>query len=442
MTIYRRTLILASLVLLAACDNTRATGQEDAGVKPDGPPQKDTAPPGDTGGDASVDMVGQCPCTDPVKCAEPWTCDGSACSRAAPRPNTQAGWTCTWLSPMRYSCTHTASSPFPPGSLPKGWYCGYRESIKAYECLRSTTPHPCSQTTTEAAWSCQVKGTTILCHSTGTPRVTSPKWSCWTEGTRKLCKVTTTEKGLPPSNSKWRCHRPGREGHLQWVCHGTAAATPMGGGWACAKEASAAALYRCTKMLTTHDLPTGEGYWVTSKSWVTGTQSEQMTPGATASVNYKCKKGHRMWCDGLQYSGWGEVKCTDSGAWATKMVNGKAMLDCQEHASGLRPNTRCACYHFFLNRDCCERPDCVVPSGGPGRVCAKSAGALCDHCNPLKPECVEAQARCIVTNNHETFCGRLCSDAKPCPTGYKCLDVKLKVGTIKQCIPADLSCYY
>lgn len=434
-------LYLAPLLLLA-CETTRAPVGADAG-----PGVADSAVdsryhdclgPGDQRPDFHK---GQCPCTDPVKCKEPWTCSGTTCAQDAPRPNTQSGWTCAWHSPMRYYCTNKAAAPFPPGSQIKGWYCGYRQSIKAHECLRSVTPHPCSEGGAGAAWSCQVKGATLQCHGIGTPRVTPPKWSCWNEGSRKLCKVTTTERGLPPNGNAWRCHRPKGEGHLQWVCHGTASSPPMGGGWTCAKEGEGS-LYRCVKMLTTHDLPSGEGYWVTAKASATGTESEQMEPGQPLSVSYKCKKGHRMWCDGLQYSGWGQVRCLDSGSWATKMVNGKSILDCQEMSSDTRPDTRCACYHFFLNTDCCERPDCIVPAAGAGRICPKSAGALCDHCNPMNPECVESQAKCIVTNAHETFCGRLCSDAKPCPTGYQCMSVKLKVGSTKQCIPADYSCYY
>jgi len=433
-------------LLLAACDTSRAPVGADAG-------------PGDSS-DVGADPdtryhdcllpeqgpdlpgTGQCPCTDPKKCAEPWTCDSNkTCTRAAPTPNSQAGWTCTWYSPMRYWCTSTSASPFPPGSAVKDWYCGFRQSTKLFECLRATTPHPCSEQTTDAAWSCQVKGATLQCHWIGTPRVTSPKWSCWTEGTRKLCKVTDTDRGLPPTGTSWRCHRPRREGHLQWRCHGTSATTPSGAGWTCAKEGDTASLYRCEKMLTTHDLPTGEGYWVTAKGSVYGTQAEQMVPGKPVSTSYPCKTGHRMWCDGLQYGGWGHVRCIN-GKWETKVVNGKQVLDCKEQSGGQRPDTRCACYHFFLNTDCCERPDCVLPSGGAGRVCPKSAGALCDHCNPQKPECVGDQAKCIVTSAHETFCGRLCSDAKPCPSGYHCMIIYLKVGNTKQCVPADLSCYY
>ena len=445
MTLPKIVWMIVPLALLA-CDTSRAPVGADSGPGADqGDATRDRGHPDGPGpGDLGRDLQGTCPCTDPAKCKEPWTCSasGDSCSREMPRPNSQAGWTCTWLSPMRYFCTNSASSPFPPGASHEGWYCGFRQSSKAHECLRSVTPHPCSESRKDGAWSCQVKGTTLQCHFTGSPRVSSPAWSCWTEGTRKLCKVTQADRGLPPSGNSWRCHRPGREGHLQWLCHGTAAATPSGAGWTCAKETAGGSLFRCLKMLTTHDLPTGDGYWVTAKGSAMGTQSEEMTPGVTSLVNYPCKEGHRMWCDGLQYGGWGHARCTPAGKWETRMQNGKAVLDCKEQSGGQRPDTRCACYHFYLNPDCCERPDCIVPAGGAGRVCPKSAGALCDHCNPVNPECAGDQARCIVTNAHETFCGSLCSDAKPCPAGYSCMEVKLKVGKTKQCVPADFSCYY
>lgn len=54
---------------------------------------------------------------------------------------------------------------------------------------------------------------------------------------------------------------------------------------------------------------------------------------------------------------------------------------------------------------------------------------------------MEPGARCIVTNSHETFCGRDCTSA-PCPGGHACMTIKLKVSTTKQCVPSDFSCYY
>ena len=110
-------------------------------------------------------------------------------------------------------------------------------------------------------------------------------------------------------------------------------------------------------------------------------------------------------------------------------------------SDGKVPDTVCACYHYFPNLSCCERVDCVVPPGTSGQICPASQGQLCDHCSPLKPECVEPGARCIVTNAHETFCGRDCAN-QPCPAGYTCMTIKLKAGTTQQCVPSDMSCYY
>ena len=175
-----------------------------------------------------------------------------------------------------------------------------------------------------------------------------------------------------------------------------------------------------------------------------GIVCERRTGPVSMTIDTKCSSGDRMWCDGLQYCGWGQVQCDPAtGKWKTKIVNGKQVIDCQEALPGGKvPDTLCACYFYFFNPICCERIDCVVPPQGTGgRICPKSAGALCDHCNPLAPECVEAGARCIVTNAHETFCGRDCS-VGGCPTGYSCMTVKLKVGTARQCVPGDFSCYY
>jgi hypothetical protein len=152
-----------------------------------------------------------------------------------------------------------------------------------------------------------------------------------------------------------------------------------------------------------------------------------------------------MWCDSLEYSGWGQVDCDPStGRWRTTVNDaGQMVLDCRESLSGgKRPDTVCACYHFFFNPACCERPDCIVSASG-GQVCAPNEGGLCDYCTPLSSACAEAGAQCLVTNSHETFCGRLCSPATPCPSGYTCLTVKLAgKQTTMQCAPSDLSCYY
>jgi hypothetical protein len=152
-----------------------------------------------------------------------------------------------------------------------------------------------------------------------------------------------------------------------------------------------------------------------------------------------------MWCDGLQYDGWGQVSCdAATGKWKTRTDGwGQEVLDCQENLDGKRPNTLCACYHFFFNPACCERFDCVVPPGTSGQVCPPSKGGLCDYCNPPASDCLEAGARCILTNSHETFCGRACSETDPCPKDHRCMVVKLTGAQFtKQCVPADYSCYY
>ena len=87
----------------------------------------------------------------------------------------------------------------------------------------------------------------------------------------------------------------------------------------------------------------------------------------------------------------------------------------------------------------CPRLGEGSPTGAEG--CACGAGALCDYCTPQKAECTEPGAQCVVTNAHETFCGRDCT-TQPCPGGYTCMMGHLKVGTTAQCIPDDMSCYY
>ena len=180
-----------------------------------------------------------------------------------------------------------------------------------------------------------------------------------------------------------------------------------------------------------------------------GTLPRDSAPRADAFVPPKttdpCTPGVKMWCEGLAFSGWGQVTCGTDGKWATKLVNGKTAFDCRETSDGRRPTGRCACYHFYFNAMCCEQPSCFVPAGSSGQLCPASPGKLCDYCNPTKPECSETGGRCIVTNSYETFCGRACSKANPqtnpCPTGYTCMTVKVTGTSVDQCIPDDLSCY-
>jgi len=161
--------------------------------------------------------------------------------------------------------------------------------------------------------------------------------------------------------------------------------------------------------------------------------------------NTGCSAGDKMWCESLSYGGWGQVDCDPAtGKWKTKTVSGKTILDCQELTSGLRPSTPCACFFFYFNPSCCEHPDCVVPAGNPGQLCPKGSGDLCSPCNPnANPsDCKETGAICIVTNQFETFCGRLCSETLKCPDGYTCMSIMTKSGKTEQCVPNDNSCFY
>jgi len=250
--------------------------------------------------------------------------------------------------------------------------------------------------------------------------------------------------------SNWKCNKASKNGVATWICYGEVqpgAAPPGQYGWNCkkVKEEASKETWRCMRVDGSGDRPPGGGYWACAKGTeFQGTLCEKVTgqPKMPPLHGGKCMPGTRMWCDGLSYGSWGQVMCQPNGKWATTMINGKQILDCQSLMDGRRPNTACACYHFYFNPNCCERPDCIVPTGSKGQLCKKSAGKLCDHCNPVKPECSGKDSKCLVTNSHETFCGTLCDITGDCPVGYKCLTVKLKVGTTKQCVPADYSCFY
>jgi hypothetical protein len=358
------------------------------------------------------------PCTKyPGKCAK------------MPVPSGGTDWDCDW-SEFIYTCKKKGKTPAPGGS---GWTCRWDEASGQWICDKDDVPVP-----GKGAWSCRVDKQTgqLVC----TPKTGGDsQWSCATDATgRTVCKKSGD---LPPGgNNDWKCHQSG----TGWVCVGSAKTPPGGGVWQCTKLKSEFGqdIYRCTK--SGNDLPPGGGSWSCVMGSEFGGKKCEKTPTPTTppKVGGKCKVGDKAWCDGHTYCGWGQVVCDPAtGTWKTKVIKGKTVLYCYE-VNDLVPNTVCACYHFFYNSACCERKDCIIPAGTNGQKCPTSKGKLCDYCNPFKSECSEPGGKCVVTNNNETYCGRSCSVVKPCPAGYGCMNLKLKVGTIKQCVPNDYSCYF
>jgi hypothetical protein len=414
------------------------------------------------------------PCTDPAKCcpkdkmkcygdpdkgivctcSDLWDCskNPNKCDQEAPTPDGGTGWDCEWTE-FTYTCEKKGDKNNPP-DVPGGgdWYCKYDDNEQAWKCTKKSPPNPTNKPEGTSAWKCKVENGQLVCERKDGP-VPPPtgggQWKC--DSAKDNCEKLDENKGLPPGGSNWKCNKTTKNGVATWVCYGESSTPPGGNGWNCTKMKTEFGkdIWKCEKPEGPGDTPPGGGYWSCVKgSEFNGTKCEKVDkpptpPGPTPTPGSKCKINEKMWCDGLVYCGWGQVDCDPkTGTWRVKNVNGKVMLDCQESmAGGKVPNTVCACYHFFFNPSCCERKDCIVPPGSKGQNCPKSAGKLCDYCNPMKPECVGKGAKCIVTNAHETFCGRECSK-KPCPSGYTCMTVKLKVGTTKQCVPNDYSCYY
>ena len=284
------------------------------------------------------------------------------------------------------------------------------------------------------------------CVGPGIPPVGDPSgWNCHLDRQERF--VCQHEGDLPPGGWGWRCHPSSG-----WTCCGTSVGHPSGNGWTCQNLGTNATLWTCSRPTTSEDTPPGGGNWACVKGEpFGGTLCEEADPeepppqypGFFFPKSKPCTPSSKMWCDGLQYSGWGQVECDpQTRRWKTKVVNGKEMIDCQEFSTGERPDNCCAAYHFFFNPSCCERSDCVLLAGTRGRAVPPSAGGLCDYCQPMASECVEDGARCIITNAHENFCGRPCGPSAPCPLGYSCLTIKLPQGSEQQCVPLDYSCYY
>ncbi len=311
-------------------------------------------------------------------------------------------------------------------------------------------------------------------------------WKCDTDPAgQRVCQMDDPLglAGLPSPEGNWQCHMIHTKSlcewpstPAQWLCAGEVPARedpPGRCGWQCAvmDKNEGMTRYRCLKEVVPEDSPPGEmgpaeclplyycssepedplppeGCYVCVKgSAFNGTRCT-LTPNQAGWPQMKypyCLVGQRMWCSDSQYSGWGRAECDPTtGRWRTVIRSSGEEIDCHGFADGLRPDTLCACYHFYYNPACCERPDCVIPEGATGQICPQSPGRLCDYCNPQNPECTGEGARCVVTDSHETFCSQACDldDPGSCPEGFACMEISLQSGIIQQCVPEDRSCYY
>ena len=221
-------------------------------------------------------------------------------------------------------------------------------------------------------------------------------WMCtMPRSVLQRCTLSGGTRGLPDNGSGWLCQRSGKTGAKVWTCFGPRRVNS--GGWSCARFGTWAAkpLYRCVRPESSCDMPTKPGGWVCVKgSAFGGTMCEW-------SIGKGCLPGTRRWCDDATYDGYGVATCKQDGTWPTRTVNGKQVSDCQVMSDGRRPQTVCACYHFWFTSSCCEREDCLIPKGSNGHICPVSAWTLCSHCNPLsKTPCAEPGAICVTTNSH------------------------------------------
>ena len=450
--------LTALLLIIAGVGCTQSLSQRstDAGIAGDA-----------TGGDPFA------ACTDPQRCCPLeelrcegdgpdglifCTCDGlwdcsvnpNKCEAEQPIPG-GGTWDCYWTE-FQYSCTQggTEANPPPGGGR---WTCVWSGSESLWRCNRNETPNPSNLPQGAGAWRCEVdaeNGRLVCERKEGStpPPTGGGEWDCVERDGHQECTRKDDNGGLPPGGGTWRCSRIDVGGQLAWVCHAEVPkgdTPPGGGGWNCERISGDAEMdiYRCVKPEGSGDTPPGGGNWACSRGTeFNGTRCVEVKdkPVPVPKPGDVCVPGTRMWCDGLQYCGWGQVTCKPDGSWPTTTVSGRTVVDCQELASGERPNTTCACYHFYFNAACCERQDCLVEPSAKGQLCPKSAGALCDYCNPQKPECKGAGAYCLVTNSMETFCGQACAGPSDCPANYKCVEVKDR--SEKQCIPSDFSCYH
>ena len=420
-------------------------------------------------------------CTDPRKCcqADELTCIGNPdsqvicscsglwdcnlnqtkCSQPLSPPDGSGGWTCTEWNPSNgVICTRSGVGHGVPDGGGR-WFCSEDSEHNVTTCKESVPSNPTNTVAGAGGWNCGISSSEdvrkINCDRKGggsTPGESHPggggQWDCNAEQTR--CAKTDGDRGLPSGSGSWDCHdeQLGRQRFL--TCSGdTSGVVPDGGGrWSCENAVNSETTVTCSRPIESSDTPPGGGYW----ACVTGSEfggrvcdsvdSPPEAPPIEAEPGAVCVPGTRRWCDGLVFCGWGMVTCKPDGTWPTKRRNGQLVLDCQERSDGKRPDTRCACHHFYFNPNCCERADCIVPEGTDGRICEASQGQFCDYCNPRNPEC-GGGGFCLIADSMETFCSKACQRDEECPGGNEgksaCVRVRDKPG--RQCVPVDRSCY-
>jgi hypothetical protein len=311
------------------------------------------------------------------------------------------------------------------GDPDKGMIC---QCTDLWDC--SKDPEKCEQPMQVPGtgdWTCTWTDTGYTCTKQGDKdeAVGGGDWSCsWSQGTWTCTKTPPNPTNQPGGLSTWECTVDNENDTLH--CRKKTPTTPPpaspdgGAGPPPAPPTADMSSWPWPFPPSQHDAGPAPD------SGNTG-PPPPLPPGVKSGS--KCVPGTTIWCDGSTYCGWGQMTCPPNGTWPS-------LAACKELPDGRRPNTPCACYHFYYNPMCCETPDCVVPAGSNGQICPESAGKLCDYCNPLKPEC-ESGAKCIITTSNESFCGQPCSASNPCPSGYTCK------GSNKgsQCYPSDGSCY-
>ncbi len=355
-----------------------------------------------------------CKCSGVFECPSPKKCE-------TPKPLPPGGgeWTCAWTE-FKYTCLSQG------GSQPAGG--------GAWSCVPQGVGWSCTSTPLVPEggghWSCLVEGELLVCEESPTGGLA---WGCAPQGGKQVCTVDD----LPPGGGTWSCSQALVGGVATWVCVGTSPTPPGGGGWSCGPFGSGQGAWKCSKPV---EQPPGGGTWqCVQGSEFGGTRCEE----APKKTGQACLIGEKMWCDGETYCGWGQVECDPkTNTWRTHLdASGKQVLDCKELSDGRRPNTLCACYHFYFDPVCCERPDCLLPAGGTGQLCPPSKGQTCDYCAPKQSEC-QGAARCVISNSHETYCAPLCGAGKTCPAGFLCVPFKEGGVSTFVCTPADASCFF
>jgi len=351
-----------------------------------------------------------------------WECedvDGTTrCTRNGDYPDDGGGgeWNCELQGDLVVCTDDTPNYPDEGGGGP--FNCWHTDEFRICETIPGGSGDG-------GGWSCYDPGDGSTECRNNTPGFPDDgEWACWDDGGSTYCRRHGNDLPDGGGGGEWNCELQGEF----VVCSDDTPDYPDGGGggdWDCHFGDE---FRLCT--------PDGGGGG-------DGGGGDGGDGGDTPDTGRgECVPGQQRWCDDATYCSWGKQTCLPDGRWGhcyEPDVTSEGLQD--------RPDTACGCRYFYFNYDCCEdqedrdrdgNADCIIPSGHTPPACS-SDGGLCSYCDTHN-DCGDSSDLCVFRPDGYAMCGRECSGASDCPSGYDCRTIGTRSGSTQQCVPSGGRC--